>query len=41
MSVVRVERINGEPALGSPYRAALTSFGFVEDYRRLIYRARV
>jgi ATP-dependent Lhr-like helicase len=41
MSAVRVERINGEPALTSPYRSALAAFGFVEDYRRLVYRARV
>jgi ATP-dependent Lhr-like helicase len=41
MSAVRVESINGEPAVGSPYRPALTAFGFVDDYRRLVYRARI
>ena len=41
MSAVRVERINGEPAVGSPYRPVLAAFGFVDDYRRLVYRARI
>ena len=41
MGVVRVERINGEPALVSPYRPGLAAFGFVDDYRRLVYRARI
>jgi ATP-dependent helicase Lhr and Lhr-like helicase len=41
LNTVRVERINGEPALQSPYRPALAACGFVEDYRRLVLRARV
>jgi ATP-dependent helicase Lhr and Lhr-like helicase len=41
MSAVRVETINGEPAGRSPYKDRLVDFGFVEDYRRLTYRARV
>jgi ATP-dependent Lhr-like helicase len=36
-----VEAINGIAATGSPYRPALVSFGFVEDYRRLVFRASI
>jgi len=38
-SAVHVETINGIPALESPYRPALLAYGFVEDYRRLVFRA--
>jgi ATP-dependent Lhr-like helicase len=41
MSAVRVETINGVPVGTSPYKERLIEFGFVEDYRRLTYRARV
>lgn len=41
LSAVRVETINDEPVAASPYRARLLEFGFVEDYRRLTWRARV
>jgi ATP-dependent Lhr-like helicase len=41
MSAVRVETINKEPAGMSPYKDRLIEFGFVEDYRRLTYRARI
>jgi ATP-dependent Lhr-like helicase len=41
MSAVRVEIINGEPVAKSTYRDRLLAFGFVSDYRRLTYRARV
>ena len=41
MSAVRVETINDLPAGSSPYKEALIRFGFVEDYRRLTFRARV
>ncbi|HYW83453.1 MAG TPA: hypothetical protein VFB30_09375, partial [Spirochaetia bacterium] len=41
MSAVRVETINDVPAGNSPYKEGLLQFGFVEDYRRLSYRARV
>jgi ATP-dependent Lhr-like helicase len=37
---VHVERINNEPACDSAYRGRLVEFGFVENYRRLTYRAR-
>ena len=40
LSAVRVERINGQPVAGSPYRERLIDFGFVEDYKRLAFRAR-
>jgi ATP-dependent Lhr-like helicase len=40
LASVRVERINGEPAGTSPYKVRLVEFGFVEDYRRLTYRAK-
>jgi len=40
LPAVRVETINGEPAGKSRYRDRLVEFGFVEDYRRLTYRAR-
>ena len=40
-AAVHVESVNGIPALESPYRPALVSFGFVEDYRRLVFRASV
>jgi ATP-dependent Lhr-like helicase len=40
-AAVHVETIDGIPALESPYRPALLSFGFVEDYRRLVFRASV
>jgi ATP-dependent Lhr-like helicase len=38
-SALHVETVNGVPAPQSPYRAALLAFGFVEDYRRLVFRA--
>jgi Fe2+ transport system protein FeoA len=41
LRAVRVETINGEPVAESPYRARLLEIGFVEDYRRLTWRARV
>jgi ATP-dependent Lhr-like helicase len=41
LSAVRVETINDEPVGKSPYKEKLIEFGFVEDYRRLTYRARV
>jgi ATP-dependent Lhr-like helicase len=41
LRTVRVERINGEPVAASPYKARLLEFGFVEDYRRLTWRARI
>jgi ATP-dependent helicase Lhr and Lhr-like helicase len=41
MSAVRVETINDMPVGNSPYKKRLIEFGFVEDYRRLTYRARV
>jgi ATP-dependent Lhr-like helicase len=41
MSAVRVETINSEPVGKSPYKERLLEFGFVEDYRRLTYRARI
>ncbi|MCX7029916.1 MAG: ATP-dependent helicase, partial [Spirochaetes bacterium] len=40
-AALHVESINGIPALESPYRPALLSFGFLEDYRRLVFRASV
>ncbi|MGA2977393.1 MAG: DEAD/DEAH box helicase [Spirochaetia bacterium] len=40
MSAVHVETINGEPVGASPYARRLLACGFVEDYRRLTYRAR-
>jgi len=40
-SVLRVETVNGLPAPESPYRQALLAFGFVEDYRELVFRASV
>ena len=36
---VHVVTVNGEPVDKSPYRAALLSAGFIEDYQRLAYRA--
>ena len=41
MNAVRVETINDVPVGNSPYKERLIEFGFVEDYRRLTYRARV
>jgi ATP-dependent Lhr-like helicase len=38
---VHVERINGQPVASSPYKGRLLEFGFVEDYRRLVFRARI
>ena len=38
---VRVERINAVPARESPYKPALLSFGFVEEFRGLMLRAGV
>lgn len=38
LAAVRVETVNGEPAIRSPYAPALLAFGFVADYRRLTYR---
>jgi ATP-dependent Lhr-like helicase len=40
-SAVRVERINGQPVAASPDRIRLLEYGFVEDFRRLTWRARV
>ncbi len=40
-AAVHVETVNGIAALESPYRPALLSFGFVEDYRRLVFRASI
>jgi ATP-dependent Lhr-like helicase len=40
LKLVRVEKINGEPALSSPYRLTMLDCGFVEDYRSLVMRAR-
>jgi ATP-dependent Lhr-like helicase len=40
LGAVHVETINNEPARDSAYRSRLVEFGFVEDYRRLTYRAR-
>jgi ATP-dependent Lhr-like helicase len=40
LPAVHVLSVNGEPVGKSPYRAALIGAGFVEDYRRLSYRAR-
>lgn len=37
---VRTETINNEPASESPYKEALIKFGFQEDYKSLILRAR-
>jgi ATP-dependent Lhr-like helicase len=36
---VHVETINGEPACDSSYRGRLVELGFVEEYRRLTFRA--
>ncbi len=41
MSAVRVETINDMPVGSSPYKERLIEFGFVEDYRRLTFRASV
>jgi ATP-dependent Lhr-like helicase len=41
LSALHVEKINDEAAVRSPYREALLSFGFVEDYKRLTFRAGV
>jgi ATP-dependent Lhr-like helicase len=41
MSAVRVETVNDVPVGESPYRERLLECGFVEDYRRLTYRARI
>ena len=41
MNAVHVERINGEPALQSPYKGRLIECGFAEDYRRLTFRASI
>jgi len=40
-AALHVEAINGIAATGSPYRPALVSFGFVEDYRRFVFRASI
>jgi ATP-dependent Lhr-like helicase len=40
-AAVHVETVNGVGALESPYRPALLSFGFAEDYRRLVFRASI
>jgi ATP-dependent Lhr-like helicase len=40
-AALHVETINGMTATESPYRPALLSFGFVEDFRRLVFRASV
>jgi ATP-dependent Lhr-like helicase len=40
-AALHVEAINGIPAVESPYRPALVSIGFVEDYRRLVFRASI
>jgi hypothetical protein len=37
---VETETINGVSAVESPYRAALTDFGFVREYRSLVLRKR-
>jgi hypothetical protein len=36
---LRVEIINAVPARDSPYKDALASFGFVEEFRGLVLRA--
>jgi len=41
LASVRVETVNGLPAPRSPYKERLVEFGFVEDYRKLTYRARL
>ena len=38
LALIRVERINGRPALESPYRDQLLSFGFEKRYRDLVLR---
>ncbi len=38
--LVRTETINNEPAPESPYKEALIKFGFQEDYKSLVLRAR-
>jgi len=40
LPAVRVLTVNGEPVGTSPYRQALIDSGFVDDYKRLSYRAR-
>jgi ATP-dependent Lhr-like helicase len=39
-NIVRVARINGQPARSSPYRRPLLELGFTEEYRGLVLRAR-
>jgi ATP-dependent Lhr-like helicase len=41
MGAVHVERINGQPALQSPFKDRLVECGFAEDYRRLTWRASI
>jgi ATP-dependent Lhr-like helicase len=38
LPVIRVERINGEPSLESPYKDQLLDFGFERGYRDLVLR---
>lgn len=40
LPAVHVLSVNGQPAGRSPYRQALMDAGFVDDYKRLTYRAR-
>jgi ATP-dependent Lhr-like helicase len=39
-NIVRVARINGQPARSSPYRRPLLELGFMEEYCGLVLRAR-
>ena len=40
LSAVHVLTVNGQNVGASPYRAALGDAGFVDDYKRMSYRAR-
>jgi len=40
LPAVHVLTVNGQPVGTSPYRAALMDAGFVDDYKRMSYRAR-
>jgi ATP-dependent Lhr-like helicase len=38
LKAIKVETINGTPALTSEYKESLVEFGFREDYRALVLR---
>ena len=40
LKMIETESVNGTPAIDSPYRPALTNFGFVKEYKTLVLRKR-